>query len=159
MKKEVLAVKTHKDLDVWKKSMDFVTKLYKTTISFPKEEIYGLTNQMRRAAVSIPSNIAEGAARKSNKEFIQFLYIALGSNVELETQLIISKNLKFINDELFIELEKEIDEIGRMLFGLIKYRRSREQELETRDMEQETRNQEQETRDMEQETRKKEQET
>ncbi len=124
MKKEEIGVKTHKDLDVWKKSMDFVTMLYKKTATFPKEEIYGLTNQMRRAAVSIPSNIAEGAARKSNKEFIQFLHIALGSTVEIETQLIISKNLKFIDDESFIELDKERNEIGRMLFGLIKYRKS-----------------------------------
>ena len=124
MKKEEIGVKTHKDLDVWKKSMDFVTMLYKKTATFPKEEIYGLTNQMRRAAVSIPSNNAEGAARKSNKEFIQFLHIALGSTVEIETQLIISKNLKFIDDESFIELDKERNEIGRMLFGLIKYRKS-----------------------------------
>ena len=124
MKKEEIGVKTHKDLDVWKKSMDFVTMLYKKTATFPKEEIYGLTNQMRRAAVSIPSNIAEGAARKSNKEFIQFLHIALGSTVEIETQLIISKNLKFIDDESLIELDKERNEIGRMLFGLIKYRKS-----------------------------------
>ena len=124
MKKEEIGVKTHKDLDVWMKSMDFVTMLYKKTATFPKEEIYGLTNQMRRAAVSIPSNIAEGAARKSNKEFIQFLHIALGSTVEIETQLIISKNLKFIDDESFIELDKERNEIGRMLFGLIKYRKS-----------------------------------
>ena len=124
MKKEEIGVKTHKDLDVWKKSMEFVTMLYKKTATFPKEEISGLTNQMRRAAVSIPSNIAEGAARKSNKEFIQFLHIALGSTVEIETQLIISKNLKFIDDESFIELDKERNEIGRMLFGLIKYRKS-----------------------------------
>ena len=126
MEKEIVGVKTHKDLDVWKKSVDFVTMLYKTTTNFPKEEIYGLTNQMRRAAVSIPSNIAEGAARKSNKEFIQFLYIALGSGVEIETQLIISKNLGYINQASFDELDKERDEIGRMLFGLIKYRKNKE---------------------------------
>ena len=68
---------THKDLDVWRRAIDFVTILYKTTATFPKEELYSFSNQIRRAAVSIPSNIAEGAARKSNKEFIQFLYIAL----------------------------------------------------------------------------------
>ena len=124
MEKEAVGVRTHKDLDVWKKSIDFVTQLYKVTDVFPKEEIYGLTNQLRRAAVSIPSNIAEGAARKSNKEFIQFLHIALGSTVEIETQLIISKNLKFMNDELFLELDKERNDIGRMLFGLIKYRKN-----------------------------------
>ena len=126
MEKEAVGVRTHKDLDVWKKSIDFVTQLYKVTDVFPKEEIYGLTNQLRRAAVSIPSNIAEGAARKSNKEFIQFLHIALGSTVEIETQLIISKNLKFMNDELFLELDKERNDIGRMLFGLIKYRKNLE---------------------------------
>ena len=124
MEKESIGVRTHKDLDVWKKSMSFVTQLYKVTATFPNEEIYGLTNQMRGAAISIPSNIAEGAARKSNKEFIQFLHIALGSSVEIETQLIISKNLKFMDDESFLELDRERDEIGRMLFGLIKYRKS-----------------------------------
>ena len=126
MEKEAVGVRTHKDLDVWKKSIDFVTQLYKVTDVFPKEEIYGLTNQLRRAAVSIPSNIAEGSARKSNKEFIQFLHIALGSCVEIETQLIISNNLEFMNDESFLELDKERDEIGRMLFGLIRYRKSLE---------------------------------
>ena len=126
MNKDVTTLKTHKDLEVWKKSIDFVTELYKITAIFPKEELYGLTSQMRRAAVSIPSNIAEGAARKSNKEFIQFLYIALGSTVEIETQLIISKNLMLINEVSFIELDKERNEIGRMLLGLIKYRKTKE---------------------------------
>lgn len=83
-------MKTHKDLEVWKKSVEFVTDLYKVTQDFPKEEFYGLTSQMRRAAVSIPSNIAEGSARQGNKELVQFLYIALGSAVELDTQLIIA---------------------------------------------------------------------
>ena len=124
MKKEEIGVKTHKDLDVWKRSMGFITLLYKLTTNFPKNEIYGLTNQMRRAAVSIPSNIAEGAARKSNKEYIQFLYIALGSAAELETQLIVSKNLNFIDDKSFDLLIKERDEIAQMLFGLIRYRKS-----------------------------------
>ena len=72
-------MKTHKDLDVWKLSIDFVTDIYKVTSSFPKEDQFGLTNQIRRAAVSVPSNIAEGAARNSDKEFLRFLYISLGS--------------------------------------------------------------------------------
>jgi len=76
----------HKDLDVWKRSMDLVQLIYEYTKLFPKEEMYGLTSQMRRAAVSIPSNIAEGAARKGDKEFIQFLMLSLGSLSELETQ-------------------------------------------------------------------------
>ena len=83
-------IRNHKDLEVWKKSMDLVSNIYKITESFPNKEIYGLTNQIRRSAVSVPSNIAEGAARSSKKEFIQFLYIALGSLAELETQMIIA---------------------------------------------------------------------
>ena len=118
-------VRTHKDLDVWKKAMSFVTELYKITATFPKDERYGLTSQMRRAAVSMPSNISEGAARQSNKEFIQFLYIALGSNVEIETQLNIARNLNFINDETFEKMDEDQNEISRMLMGLIKYRKSR----------------------------------
>lgn len=74
--------KTHRDLEVWKRGISFVTTIYKLTDSFPKEELYGLTSQIRRAAISIPSNIAEGAARKSNKEFIHYLYIALGSSLK-----------------------------------------------------------------------------
>jgi four helix bundle protein len=89
---------THKDLEVWKVSVDFVTELYILTNSFPKSELFGLTSQIRRAAVSIPSNIAEGAARKNTREFIQFLYIALGSLSEIDTQIIIAKNLKYLDD-------------------------------------------------------------
>lgn len=85
---------THKNLDVWKKSVQFVTDVYHLTSGFPKEEIFGLTNQIRRASVSIPSNIAEGAARNSDKELIHFLYIALGSHQELDTQLPYRKKLR-----------------------------------------------------------------
>ena len=81
--------RTHKDLDVWNKSIELAEKIYKVTSSFPKEEQYGIVSQIRRSVVSISSNIAEGAARNSKKEFIQFLYIALGSLSELETQLIL----------------------------------------------------------------------
>ncbi|MGV0926013.1 four helix bundle protein [Empedobacter sp. ULE_I145] len=118
-------MKTHKDLDVWKKSVDFVTIIYKETQSFPKEEIYGLTNQIRRSAVSISSNIAEGVARNSDKEFIHFLYIALGSLMELDTQLLISKNINFISDSDYIILQAKIEEIGKIFNGLIKYRKSK----------------------------------
>ena len=79
---------------------------------------------MRRAAISIPSNIAEGASRQSNKEYIQFLYIALGSVMELETQLVITYNLGYLNEKKFDSLSKEVSEIGKMLNGLIKYRKS-----------------------------------
>jgi len=110
-------MKNHKDLDVWKLSMDLVTDIYKLTYGFPKEELYGLSNQIRRAAVSIPSNIAEGAARKSKKEFLQFLHISLGSLAETETQLIISKNLGYAAvTDLFFE---KVYRIKRMLNGLI----------------------------------------
>jgi four helix bundle protein len=88
MSEEFKVVKTHGDLDVWKNGIELVKKIYILTKDFPKEEIYTLTSQIRRLAISIPSNIAEGAARNSKKEFIQFLYIALGSAAELETQLI-----------------------------------------------------------------------
>ena len=80
---------SYQDLEVWKKSIDFVEQIYRLVKQLPKEETYALSDQMRRAAVSIPSNIAEGANRKTTKEYIQFLYIALGSTAELETQLII----------------------------------------------------------------------
>ncbi len=113
-------MKTHKDLDVWKKAIDLVASIYKITSSFPKEALYGLTSQIRRAAVSIPSNIAEGAARNQYKEFIQFLYIALASGAEIETQLIISKMLGFIADEKSQELINELNSISRMIQGLIK---------------------------------------
>jgi len=76
-----------------------VTLVYEISISFPKEETFGITSQMRRAAISIPSNIAEGASRQSNKEYIQFLYIALGSVMELETQLVITYNLGYLNEK------------------------------------------------------------
>jgi len=113
-------MKTHKDLDVWRKSIELVTSIYQITSSFPKEELYGLTSQIRRAAVSIPSNIAEGAARNHDNEFRQFLYIALGSGAELETQLTISKELGFLSDEKSQELMNELNSISKMLQGLIK---------------------------------------
>ena len=110
-------IKIHKDLDVWKKSIQFVKRVYEITSKFPDDEKYGLTNQMRRCAVSIPSNIAEGAGRNSKKEFKQFLYISLGSISELETQLIISSKLNYLKDKSLLD---ELNEIRKMLFGLIK---------------------------------------
>lgn len=113
-------MKSHKDLDVWTKSIDLVTEIYRVTNEFPKEEIYGITNQMRRAAVSIPSNISEGAARHHPKEFVRFLYMALGSASELETQLIISEKLMFISNIEGDKCQEEINSIRKMLIGLIK---------------------------------------
>ena len=103
-----------------KKSVGFVVDIYRITKSFPRDEIYGLTNQLRRASVSIPSNIAEGAARKGKAEFKHFLYIALGSLSEVETQLIISQEIKYINKEQLKNIEPSLIEIRKMLLGLIK---------------------------------------
>jgi four helix bundle protein len=113
-------MKTHKDLNVWNYGIEFVTELYKDTAQFPKDEIYGLTSQMRRAAVSIPSNIAEGAARNHKTEFRQFLYIALSSAAELETQLIISERLSYITKLQKERLIEKLNTISKMLQGLIK---------------------------------------
>lgn len=109
----------HKDLEVWKKSMDLVEEVYALSKFFPDDEKFGLTNQIRRASVSVPSNISEGAARKSDKEFIQFLYIALGSLSELETQYLIAVRLKYIIEN--IEIENKINEVKRMIVGLRNY--------------------------------------
>jgi four helix bundle protein len=116
-------LKTHKDLDVWKESMKLVKQKYLLTDNFPKEETYGLVSQIRRSAVSIPSNIAEGAARNSNKEFTQFLYVSLGSLAELETQLLLSKEIGII--EYSLSLEESSEHIRKMLLGLIKYLKQR----------------------------------
>ncbi len=110
-------MKSHKDLTVYKTSIDFVVAVYNLTKIFPVEEKFGLTSQVRRAAVSIPSNIAEGAARNSKKEFSRFLYISLGSLAEVETQLEIAGRLKFISENK--ELEERSIYIRRMLLKLI----------------------------------------
>ncbi|MBU2914651.1 four helix bundle protein [Reichenbachiella agariperforans] len=102
-------------LNIWKRSIDLVTEIYQLTSSFPEAEKFGLTSQIRRCSVSVPSNIAEGAGRKSDKEFVQFLSIAMGSLCELETQLIISKNLKLINSEQMEVKTSEINEIQKMI--------------------------------------------
>lgn len=114
--KQIDMVKTHKDLDVWKNAVDFVTEIYKLTEKFPKSEEFGLKSQIRRAAVSVPANIAEGAARKSKKEFTQFLYISVGSLSELETLIIISDNLNLLSKEVILT---KIQMLRKMLFGLI----------------------------------------
>ena len=111
---------SHKDLKVWQKSMEFVVVIYTMTKSFPKEEPFGIVPQMRRAAISIPSNIAEGYGRVYGKETIKFLSNALGSASELETQIIISKDLGFISTECLQQLLGQIEEIIRMLSALIK---------------------------------------
>lgn len=105
---------------VWQKAISLVTQVYAATKTFPGEELYGLANQMRRSAVSIPSNISEGAARQSTKEYLKFLYIALGSASELDVQLIIARNLTYVDEPKFVELSEEREEISMMLSGLIR---------------------------------------
>ena len=111
-------MKAHHNLLVWQRSIRFVTDIYKLTETFPKNELYGLINQMRRAAVSIAANIAEGAARNSKREFNRFLSMAQGSVAELETHLIISENLGYCSD--IRSLLNELDEISKMIVGLMK---------------------------------------
>ena len=109
-----------KELKVWQKAIQLVTKIYSVTKNFPKEEMYGIVSQIRRCAVSIPSNIAEGAGRGGKKEFSHFLDIAKGSSFELETQLIISTELGFLNKNGFEDINSELDEIQKMITGLQK---------------------------------------
>ena len=111
----------HKDLDVWKLSMTFVKDIYQLTSKFPDSEKFGIVSQLRRAAVSIPTNIAEGAARQSDKEFTQFLYISLGSLSEAETLVSISNDLGFINDLSKKITAEQIEKIRPLILGLIKY--------------------------------------
>lgn len=113
--------KTFRELEVWKKSIDLTTLIYELTTEFPKNEIYGLTSQMRRAAVSVASNIAEGSARGTRKDFRQFVKQAEGSNCELQTQLVIARRLKLGNSEKIQEAERFSIEIGKMLGGLSAY--------------------------------------
>lgn len=110
---------TYKDLIVWQKSVALVIGVYKLTDDFPKTEIYGLVSQMRRCSVSIPSNIAEGRRRCSGNDFRRFLTIAFGSGAELETQIVIAKNLKFGDREKYIKVEELLDETMRMLNKMI----------------------------------------
>ena len=112
-------MKTFRDLLVWQKSMTLVTEIYKISTGFPKDEAYGLTSQLRRCAISIPSNIAEGYGRNSTNEYLHFLRIATGSLYELQTQIEISMNLNYLKRANFDELYEYSREIERMLSSLI----------------------------------------
>lgn len=113
-------VRSFRDLRIWQNSIDFVEKIYEITKDFPKSEIYILSSQIQRSAISVPSNIAEGFRRKHNKEYKQFLNISLGSCGELETQIEIAKRLKYISDEKYQELNRELEYICKMIQTLIK---------------------------------------
>lgn len=114
-----MQVKSYKDLIVWQKSMGLVEMVYQATKTFPKEELYGLTNQLRRAAVSVPSNIAEGQARSSTAEFRNFLSIAHGSLAEVETQLLITERLNYLDSEKLREILAVQIEVNRMTNALM----------------------------------------
>jgi len=111
--------RSHTKLEVWRRSISMVAQVYRITKDYPTEERYGLMSQMRRAAVSVPSNIAEGAARKSTKEYVRFLYNARGSLSELDAQIEISRNLGYLKKEKYKCIIDELNEISRMLSGLI----------------------------------------
>lgn len=109
-----------RELIVWQKSIDLVEKVYQITNSFPKEEVYSLTSQIKRSAISIPSNIAEGYGRRTTPDFIHFLHIARGSLYEIRTQLEISKRIKYINETELLSMIDNCKEIEKMLNSLIK---------------------------------------
>ena len=115
-----MPIETYRSLMVWKKSVDFVVLVYQLLGKFPKNEQYGLASQMQRAAVSIPSNIAEGKERQSDRDFARFIAIALGSLAELETQLLIAQRLGYLDEAGWQEATAQADEIGKMLRGLHK---------------------------------------
>ncbi|BCB08509.1 hypothetical protein HHSLTHF2_23990 [Vreelandella venusta] len=116
-------MRKHQELRVWQQSMDLVEQIYSITKTFPDDERYGLISQMRRCAVSVPSNIAEGAARGSTQEFIRFLYISQGSLSELETQILIANRLNYLSD-ISVNINS-IQQISSQLGGLIKHLKSR----------------------------------
>lgn len=118
-------MRPHEKLDVWRKAIDFVIEVYRATETFPKEEKFGLTAQVRRAAVSVPANIAEGAARRSNKEFAYFLSNAQGSASETETELLIAHRLGYLTEARFLTLRAAQDDLGRMLIGLTRHVRNK----------------------------------
>jgi four helix bundle protein len=114
-----------KELKVWQMAIDLSKKVYVVIADFPSDERFGLANQLKRSVVSVPSNIAEGAGRGSEKEFAQFLSISLGSSCEVETQLILAKELNLIPSARFLDIDNQLQQIQKMLFTLIKKFRSR----------------------------------
>ena len=113
-------LRNYKELKVWQKSYQLCLEIYKITAKFPKDEKFGLTSQIRRAVVSVPSNIAEGYGRKTTADYIKSLYIAYGSNCELETQIMLSGDLGYIDSDILEGIKDDIHEVERMLKALIK---------------------------------------
>src|SRR5438309_483625 len=114
-------MRPHEKLDVWTKGIEFVVKVYRETEAFPKDEKFELTSQLRRAAVSIPANIAEGAGRRSAREFAHFLSNAQGSASEVDTELLIANRLGYLAEDKYLSLQAAVDEIGRMITGLSRH--------------------------------------
>lgn len=112
-------IKSYRDLIVWQKAVELCVLIYRITQEFPKNELYGLTSQLRRCSVSIPSNIAEGFQRGYLKEYIHFLYISFGSGAELETQILVAHKINYLNQEKFDELNSILEEVMKMLNSLI----------------------------------------
>src|SRR3972149_9231983 len=123
-----MKLQSYKELIVWQQSIILVKEIYILTSKFPKSEIFGLMSQMRRAVVSIPSNIAEGYGRRSHKEYLQFYAISYGSALELETQLIISKQLGLAEKNNFTESERLLEEVIKMLYVMVHYERRKNQQ-------------------------------
>jgi four helix bundle protein len=115
-----MAITDYKDLDVWKKAMRLALRVYQMTARFPGREMYGLTSQMRRASVSVASNIAEGHERRTRKEFVQFLHTAMGSCAELETQFLLAKALRYIGADESEEMERMILDTRKLLRGTVR---------------------------------------
>ncbi len=118
-------MRNYKELGVWQKALDLTTEVYRMTRHFPDEEKFGVTSQFRRAAVSIPANIAEGRGRGTTKEYVQFLLISRGSLMELESHGIIASRLGYLSDDESAKLKMRVEEIGRMLNGLVQSARGR----------------------------------
>ena len=116
---ERLSRVSHKDLILWRKALDLAVLVHRSSTALPRSEIYGLVSQMRRAATSVPSNIAEGYARRSTKEFIYFLRVARGSMAELETQLLLAQRVGYLPERQVTELQDRIDEVGRILHAVV----------------------------------------
>jgi four helix bundle protein len=113
--------KTYEDLDAWKEATHLAVQVYQVTRAFPKDEIFGITSQIRRASLSVSSNIAEGAGRRSKKDFSHFVHMALGSLNEVESLLTICRRLDLISREHFGQLQESVEKVGRLIGGLLKY--------------------------------------
>jgi len=114
-----MGIRAFRDLKVWQKSHQITLAIYKTTATFPREELFGLTSQMRRASTSVPANIAEGCGRNSESDFARFLTIAMGSASELEYHLLLSRDLSLLGEDEYVQLSTDLEEVKRMLTGFI----------------------------------------